>query len=399
MAQPAARQLTGDNLLDRFDVIERRRTFARPELAKRRFDRLVQTASGFFRGAPAFFYDLLRTHPGVRRVLGRERRWIVGDVHLENIGVIAIGQGRLVWDFNDLDEACEHGPALDVLRGTASAAVAAMDLGFGTNAAVRAAEAFMQAYFRPVAVEAPRVVTDLIARAADRTEREMLDERCPSRRGQRHFVLGKRYLELTTEEQRVVTALFAAFRRDDPLALGKSLRLEAAAFRVQGTGSLGVRRFVMLVSWRLRTDGLLLEAKEMRPSAVERGGLARLDTTRGGQAARVIAASEALLSAPLEGARAIMGVDGRSYLLRKHAPGEDKLALTSLRTADELVALARSIGYRLFCAHGRGSRQPFLPAIDSQRVLAMSLDLAGAMIRAHLALVQRASAGATTSST
>jgi hypothetical protein len=98
----------------------------------------------------------------------------------------------------------------------------------------------------------------------------------------------------------------------------------------------------------------------------------------------------ALLAAPQEGVRAIKGKDRRSYLVRKHAPGEDKLVITALRDPDELVALARTIGFRLSRAHVRAAGLP-TPAFDPSLALSVAFDLALAMVRAHLALSVRAS--------
>jgi hypothetical protein len=151
----------------------------------------------------------------------------------------------------------------------------------------------------------------------------------------------------------------------------------------------------MLVRVGKRGEQLLVEAKEMRKSAVERGGMVKSRPPRVGEAGRVLTAMHALLAAPQEGVRAIKGTDGRSYLVRKHAPGEDKLVISSLRDADELVALARTIGFRLSRAHERAAKIP-PPTFDPALALTVAFDLALAMIRAHLALAVRASVKAGT---
>lgn len=387
---------SGAELLTRFDALESRRRYARPELAERRLQRLLAGPASFFRGAPDVFYALAAAHRDTRALLGRDRRWIVGDVHLENIGAIAIGRGTLVWDFNDLDEAAIAAPVLDLLRGAASAAVGAGELGLGPKGALRAAEALIVSYLRPLSEEPPRVVRELMNRAQARTREQLLDERCPLQGGVRRFVVGKRYLPLLDSERPVVEQLFDAYARTRPVPwVDKRLRLEDAAFRVRGTGSLGVRRFVFLARAGKKGEQMLFEAKEMRTSALVRGGLIRTKTPPRGEAARVAKAIAALLAEPQVGVRALRGVDGCSYLMRLHAPGEDKLAIASLQGETELIALARMIGFRLSQAHERGAGRP-PPAIDPIRTLNAALDLAAAMGRAHLALLMRAAAGGET---
>ena len=382
---------TGDELLHRFELIESRRKYSRTEVIERRLQRLVASPSGFFRGAPALFFALMREHPDLRVLAGRDRRWTVGDVHLENVGVIAIGHGKLVFDFNDLDEAVVGSPIIDVVRGAASAYIAGVDRGMGARTGLSAAEAFIMAYLRPLAEELPAPVKALIARAQERKPIALLDERCPVQQGTRKFAIGKRYLQLDKTEMQVAENIFAQYAKSAPLPwVTKRLRLEDAAFRVQGTGSLGVRRFIYLVREGKRGEQMLIEAKEMRKSAVVRGGLVVAKLLKNGEAGRVKRAMEALLAEAQVGVRAIRGPDAASYLVRLHAPGEDKLLLTSLSGADELIAHAKLVGYRLSQAHLRAADK-LPPPLDPGRALAMALDLATAMTRAHLALSIRAS--------
>src|SRR6185369_15675064 len=93
------------------------------------------------------------------------------------------------------------------------------------------------------------------------------------------------------------------------------LRLEDAAFRVQGTGSLGVSRFIFLARAGKKGEHFLIEAKEMRRSTIARAGLSTARSGSGGEAGRVERAMEALLSAGQMGVHAVAGKDGRSYLM------------------------------------------------------------------------------------
>ena len=49
----------------------------------------------------------------------------VGDIHLENYGTWRDRDGRLIWGVNDFDEAAEMPYALDLVRLSTSAALAA----------------------------------------------------------------------------------------------------------------------------------------------------------------------------------------------------------------------------------------------------------------------------------
>lgn len=407
--------LRGRELLGWFDDLEGKREYARPELSERRLQRLLASPAGFFRGVPALFYQLLRRHPEGKKWLEGNPRWIVGDVHLENIGVIAIGDGKLVFDWNDLDEAICAPVVLDVVRGAASAAISAESLGLGTAAVVRAATQFVESYNSRIEPPVPRPVVALLERAKKRTHEQLLEERCAVVDGERRFALGKRYLGLLHEDHEVVDALFEDYVDDHPLPwLDKKLHLDDAAFRVQGTGSLGVKRFIFLVRSGKNGPRMLVEAKEIRTSAVVLGGVEHrptggpdasetvekegaVDTDdveadpkaahEAGEAARVVAAMSSLLHEAQVGVRALRGPDGRSYLVRLHAPGEDKFAIQDVASEAELLALAALIGHQLSQAHTRhgGGRE----RVDLDGVVEVALDLALAVTRAHLSLVER----------
>lgn len=388
--------LRGRDLLAAFDELERKRVYSRPELAERRLQRLLATPAGFFRGTPSLFYSLLQRHPESKGLLSGKPRWIAGDVHLENIGVIAIGEGRLVFDWNDLDEAIVAPAVLDVIRGAASAAISADSLGLGTRALVSAAQAFVDSYVKPIAPDVPKPIVALLERARRRTHAHMLDERCPvGPDGSRHFTIGKRYLALTHDELEVVQGLFDVYSEVQQLPLvDKKLRLDDAAFRVQGTGSLGVSRYIWLVHAGKKGEQMLVEAKEMRESALVVGGLVSQhsegeDPANGeaGQAARVATAIEALLQEPQVGVRALRGKDGASYLVRLHAPGEDKFAIQNLQNEADLISLARLIGDRLSEAHRRAAGP--IDKLDTELVVEVALDLASIVTRAHQELVTR----------
>ncbi len=386
----------GGDLLSAFDDLEAKRRYARPELAERRLSRILASPTGFFRGSPSLFYWLLQRHPEGEALLSGTPRWIAGDVHLENIGVIAIGEGRLVFDWNDLDEAMVAPAVLDVIRGAASAALSAESLGLGTRVAVLAAKSFIDCYLKPVPTAAPKAISALLERAEGRTHQHVLDERCPiGADGERRFVLGKRYMALVDDEPDVVRDLFEAYAAEHALPMvDKKLKLDDAAFRVQGTGSLGVRRFIWLVHSGKKGEQMLVEAKEMRESALTVGGLVSLhapgedpSASAAGQAARVVASMSGLLQEPQVAVRALRGTDGKSYLVRLHAPGEDKLAIEGVHGEVDLLALARFIGDRLSEAHQRSGIA--LDPLDRNSTLEVALDLAAAMTRAHQALVTR----------
>jgi hypothetical protein len=86
---------------------------------------MAEAAFRFFR---ATFYRWLQLWPIVCEDLAKAPTALaVGDLHIENFGTWRDLEGRLIWGVNDLDEVAPASYAIDLVRLTASAYLAAMD--------------------------------------------------------------------------------------------------------------------------------------------------------------------------------------------------------------------------------------------------------------------------------
>jgi uncharacterized protein (DUF2252 family) len=380
----------GTDLLRDHDALEASRPFARPAVAEERQRKLQESASRFFRGTAALFYRLAATHPeALQLARGQSPRWVVGDVHLENIGALTLDGERYTYDLNDLDEAAHAAGAWDVLRGAVACVIAVQDLGAGFDAAVGALHAFARAYKDQVPFKAPRSARDLVALSRKERLETILRARTQGRGDKRRFRRWSRYLGLAAGEGAMLRALLERW------ALGArepGLTLLDARFRVQGTGSLGVHRYALLVGDR-EDRAFLLDAKEMHPSALVTAGLARPPRGRDlaplPDALRVLTAEAALRGHAVPGVQALSGTDGRSYLVRRYAPGEFKLDLERVlrERPEELQGLAATLGHRLREAHRRAGHEP--SRLDEARVRSIALDLGSHMVRAWQELRSR----------
>jgi uncharacterized protein (DUF2252 family) len=101
---------------------------ADPAAFRRRFRRMAGDPFAFYRGsAPLFFSDVAdREGPWCDEAWVDERTsrvWIQGDLHAENFGTYMDGQGVLVFDVNDFDEAYLGHYTWDLQRLAASVAL------------------------------------------------------------------------------------------------------------------------------------------------------------------------------------------------------------------------------------------------------------------------------------
>jgi uncharacterized protein (DUF2252 family) len=112
-----------------------------PALIPIKYDRMAASPFGFYRGAvPVMAHDLsLGPHTGIFTQL-------CGDAHVRNLGAFAALDGRLVFDINDFDETIRGPFEWDVKRMAASLILAGREAGAKHGACRDAAFAFLASY-------------------------------------------------------------------------------------------------------------------------------------------------------------------------------------------------------------------------------------------------------------
>ncbi len=112
-----------------------------PALVPIKYDRMAASPFGFFRGAvPVMACDLsLGPNTGIHTQL-------CGDAHVRNLGAFAASDGRLVFDINDFDETIRGPFEWDVKRLAASLILAGREAGAKTGLCRDATRAFLKSY-------------------------------------------------------------------------------------------------------------------------------------------------------------------------------------------------------------------------------------------------------------
>jgi uncharacterized protein (DUF2252 family) len=127
-----------------------------PELISIKYDRMAASPFGFFRGAvPVMAYDLsLGPNTGLYTQL-------CGDAHIRNLGAFAASDGRLVFDLNDFDETIRGPFEWDVKRMATSLILAGREAGAKQGHCRDAARAFLASYRTQMHLFARMPVVDL----------------------------------------------------------------------------------------------------------------------------------------------------------------------------------------------------------------------------------------------
>jgi uncharacterized protein (DUF2252 family) len=345
------------DLARRQAVLDREQTKRFPELYERKRTRLLASPHGFLRGSAPLFYEILEHEPELAAGPAGDG-WIVGDMHVENLGAYKSDDQRVVFDLNDFDDSIVGPRRYDVLRLATSVVLSGRSFAKTAKQCVELAEALVSAY-RNAAFEetyAPPAMTDgmlaIVEKASKRSKKDLLDARAPAIRGHaRKLVRGERYAELSpelAEIARIALPIYIAALGDRAPKNAKSWVIEDAAQRIAGTGSLGRLRIALLVK---DADGeeRILDFKEAAPASMQRVS----DPLK--NAERVVAAARALIESPPKLLAAIP-IAGKNFSMigRQLTPQEDKLELARIPAASkELPDIAAKVGHILGRAHAR----------------------------------------------
>ncbi len=229
----------------------------------------------FFRGTCHLFYeDLSQTVP----LKDFPVTWICGDLHLENFGSFRAANRMVYFDLNDFDESALAFVNWELLRVVTSIFVAFDALNIDTAEATEMADLFLQTYSRTLAAGKARyidprtakgIVKDFLRKAEERKVKEQLAKQTDTKSKQHkikinhktHFKLDKALKDELTEH------LTGWIRASNGWLRG--YKVIDAAFRVAGTGSIGLKRYLFLLQHgQNHKELLLVEMKQCRASSL-----------------------------------------------------------------------------------------------------------------------------------
>jgi uncharacterized protein (DUF2252 family) len=258
-----------------------------PALIQLKHERMAASPFGYFRGAvPVMAADLaLLPNTGIVCQL-------CGDAHVRNLGAFAAPDGRLVFDINDFDETIRGPFEWDLKRMAASLVLAGRGSGHKEAYARQAVEKFvarysaqMRAFARMPLLEASRYqvhrlgqvepVLDALLKAERATALhtlEQLTELVPGKpdASRRFKELKPTLTRVTGRQAAAVLAALGPYRqmlepqRQHLLSLYRPVDV---AFKIVGTGSVGLRDYCVYLEGNGPADPLFLQIKEEPASA------------------------------------------------------------------------------------------------------------------------------------
>ncbi len=250
-----------------------------PELLPVKYGRMAVSPFAFFRGAVSIMAADLASQPNTNITVQ-----LCGDAHVQNLGSFETPDGRIVFDINDFDETIAGPWEWDVKRMAASIVLAGMESDHNRGKSADAAHAFAASYVRmmdeladePILVAARHPIhlikkiqpVSAALKQAQRADpldlvRKYTEQ---AKNGQVHFRNMKplMYRLGGTKRNQVLSAL-PAYRNSLPperLHLFDFFRPLDVGFKVVGTGSVGLRDYVVLMEGNGPSDPLFLQLKQ-----------------------------------------------------------------------------------------------------------------------------------------
>ena len=258
-----------------------------PALIKLKYELMAQSPFGYFRGAVPVMAADLAVLPSTGIV-----SQLCGDAHVRNLGAFATPEGRLVFDINDFDETIRGPFEWDLKRMAASLVLAGRGSGHKESSAHQAVEkcierysAQMRAFAQMPSLEVGRFQVHRLGQVAPvhaalmKAERatpahtlDQLTEPESSKHGapRRFKEIKPTLTRVTSAQAAAVLASLAAYREmlePQRQHLLSFYRPVDVAFKVVGTGSVGLRDYCIYFEGNGPADPLFLQVKEEPASA------------------------------------------------------------------------------------------------------------------------------------
>lgn len=259
-------------------VINRINTFNKGRIEKvlpYKYDYMAKNMYSFFRGTCHLFYeDLANTS----KLPSSPLAWLCGDLHLENFGSYR-GTNQLVYfDLNDFDDAILGPACMELARMVTSIFIAFEALDISNDKALNMAKLFLKTYSNILQEGKSFYIEPQISKGITRSFLKAVERRKLSQ------LLKKRTIqndnELILKESKKQIPLENSLKKElinhlDGWILNcpdgpYNYESTDVMFRLAGTGSVGLKRYIFLLKNLKENDQyLLVDMKQVAPSSLK----------------------------------------------------------------------------------------------------------------------------------
>ncbi|NNM95386.1 MAG: DUF2252 family protein [Bacteroidia bacterium] len=286
----------------------------------------------FLRAIPYIFYEDVQRHSFLH---DSPNVWLCGDLHLENLGSYK-GDNRIAYfDINDFDE-CLLGPCLlDIARMLTSILVASTNLNITRHEAhslcrlftVKYFDMLKQGYIRDLEKQTTKgAIRQFLRKVQRRKRKSFLKQKTVTKNRKTKILIDHEHtIALKETEKRIVMDAVHSWAKKT--AKPDFYKVKDVAFRIAGTSSLGIKRYVALIEGRGAPNGcFLIDLKETTPPCAEK--FIHIPQPKWkSDANRIVEVQKRILSVP-PALLAPITIGGKDYVLKEMQPAADRIDYT-----------------------------------------------------------------------
>jgi uncharacterized protein (DUF2252 family) len=307
------------------------------DMVQLKYNVMSQTLYRFYRGTDHLFYeDLAKAKPLPPSPL----TWTCGDLHLENFGSYKSDNRLVYFDLDDFDEAILAPANYELARMVTSILIAFETLQIEQKKALNIAQLFLKSYSATLIKGKPNYIEPATANGI---VKQFLDSVCKRKtKGllQKKVLFKKKRLELLKSNSKHFT-LKKDFKKELSAHITKWLKMDEqspynykvidSVFRLAGTGSVGQKRYIILLETLNETGEkfLLIDMKQSMPSSLK-PYLKVKQPLFSSEAERIIAIQQRMQNRPPALLSATIFKD-QPYVIQEMQPTEDSIDFNMIR--------------------------------------------------------------------
>ncbi len=320
------------------DINEKIKAFNKgrfPETLELKYRLMREDKFRYLRATTHLFYEDI---PAGSFLYNSPYAWICGDLHLENLGSYKADNRIAYFNVNDFDECLLAPCLLDTYRLIISVIVSSSNLelsGADTNSLCslyidKYLDTLQQGYIRTLEKQTARgVIKKFLKNVARRERKDFLKAHTFKKNENYRLIIAQPHtLALSDSKKEEVSAQIAKWAKQKQDS--DFYKVHDVAFRVAGTSSLGMERYVILVEGRGAPNGaFLLDLKETAPSCAAKHVPSKQPAWKD-EAERLIEVQKRMLSAP-PALLADIRIGKKAFILKELQPSADRIDYTMFK--------------------------------------------------------------------
>ena len=246
-----------------------------PDMVSIKYKTMLSNSFSFFRGTCHLFYEDLFS---ANHLPSAPITWISGDLHLENFGSFKGDDHQVYFDLNDFDEAILAPANWELVRMLTSIFVAFDNLDLDEGEAFNLAQKYLHTYAdtlkrgKAIAIDprtAEGIVCKFLTSVEKRKQKDLLKKRAIKKKEGYIFIQEEGKSVALNKTLKSKLALFINNWMKTSLYGSFDYTVMDSIFRIAGTGSIGVKRYLLLLnSSRENSKYLFLDMKQAFTSSI-----------------------------------------------------------------------------------------------------------------------------------